>query len=112
MFGEVPVPGATVTASKGDRKVVTVTDELGTSTLGALEDGTWSIRVEMATFAVLTRDVDVAPATPASAWALTLKPLQEIVSTVPSGQPRPSATPTAMAPSAAPRPTVAASRPA
>ena len=53
VFGDLPVPGATVTASKGDRQVTTVTDEQGAFTFADLDNGAWTVRVEMSTFVTL-----------------------------------------------------------
>src|ERR1700704_1966082 len=58
-FGGLPVPGATVTASAGDKKLVTATDEQGMFTLPDATAGTWSLRVEMLGFETLTRDITV-----------------------------------------------------
>jgi len=89
MFGDVPVPGATVVASRGDRQHVTVTDEQGAFTFADLEDGVWTIRVEMLAFASSTREIAIGPGTPPSVWTLTLKSLDELT----AGQPVSAATP-------------------
>jgi len=74
MFGEVPVPGASVTATKGDRHVTTVTDERGVFTLADLDEGVWAIKVEMPTFAPVTREITIGAAvSPAAVWTLSLK---------------------------------------
>ena len=43
--GGVPVPGATVTATHGDRQVVTVTDQRGVYRLPELADGVWTAEI-------------------------------------------------------------------
>src|SRR5262245_37828016 len=82
--GGVPVPGATVTATDRDRRVVTATDSDGVYRLD-LADGTWTIRIEMIGFAPIAKEVavgaDAAPAT----WDLTLLPFEEITRGVRSG---------------------------
>jgi len=40
-YGGLPVPGATVTASSGDKKLVTATDEQGVFRLGDATEGVW-----------------------------------------------------------------------
>src|SRR5436190_12008438 len=58
------IPGATITATQGDRKVVTTTDESGRYQLEGLTPGDWTIRVEMVAFAPVSRQwmaSDVAP---------------------------------------------------
>jgi hypothetical protein len=56
----LPVPGATVTAIKGDQKIVTTTDEQGTYSFPDLEDGAWTFEVEMPGFTNLSRSVNIA----------------------------------------------------
>jgi hypothetical protein len=77
-FGGVPVPGATVTASHGERKVIASTDEHGVYHITDLTDGTWSVRVEMLGFAPTNRDVTVAAGESPVIWELTLLPFAEI----------------------------------
>src|ERR1700722_3538075 len=43
-FGGLPVPGATVTATSGERRLVTVTDEQGMFRFADVGDGVWKIR--------------------------------------------------------------------
>ena len=71
-FGTVPVPGATVTATKDDKKAVAVTDEAGVYTFPDLEDGVWKIQVEMLTFSTVTKEIGVAPNAPGAEWELKL----------------------------------------
>jgi uncharacterized GH25 family protein len=44
-FGGLPVPGATVTATKGDQRFVAVTDQQGAYSFPDLADGVWTIQV-------------------------------------------------------------------
>lgn len=82
-FGGLPVPGATVTATQGERTVVTTTDPQGVYRFDDLADGMWSITIEMRGFAKMTRDVVVGPdATPAT-WELMLLSFDEISKTIP-----------------------------
>src|SRR5260370_24106115 len=71
----LPVPGATITAIQGDKKVTTTTDERGVFSFADLPDGTWTLQVEMLGFAKLTREVGVAHDAPPR--ELQLKPLSE-----------------------------------
>src|SRR5260370_39348320 len=73
--GRLPVPGATVTAIQGDKKVTTTTDEHGVFSFADLPDGAWTLQVEMLGFAKLTREVDVAHDAPPPELQLT--PLSE-----------------------------------
>src|ERR1035441_5891686 len=58
--GGLAVPGATVTATQGDQKVVTTTDERGLYSFPDLADGVWTISVEMLGLVPASRDVGVA----------------------------------------------------
>jgi hypothetical protein len=76
--GGLPIPGATVTATKGDKKLATTTDEQGAYNFPDLEDGTWTVAVEMLGFDKLSRPVNVAPAASNSDWDLRLLPMQSL----------------------------------
>src|ERR1017187_4846194 len=71
-FGGLPVPGATVTATQGDKKLVAVTDPRGVYSFPDLADGVWTIQVEMLCFATLKQEVGVAPSAPRPEWELKL----------------------------------------
>jgi outer membrane receptor protein involved in Fe transport len=81
-FGGLPVPGATVTATQGDRKFVAITDQQGIFSFPDLADGNWTIEVEMQCFSALKQDVVVAPGAQAAAtaWELQLLPVDQIKS--------------------------------
>src|SRR5690349_11789513 len=53
------VPGAIVTASRGDRKIVTTSDEAGAYQFDELEAGEWKIEVQMFGFKPAERAVVV-----------------------------------------------------
>jgi hypothetical protein len=99
----VPIPGATVTATQGERKIVTATDAIGAFSFPDLKDGVWTIRVEMPGFAPLTRDVTVVAGAEQTAWDLALLSFDEITRGVPMPAPAPP-------PSAAPAASTSASR--
>ena len=77
-FGGLPLPGATVTATQGDRKFVAVTDQRGLFAFPDLKDGNWTLQVEMQCFSTIKQDVAVAPNTAAPIWELKLLPLDQI----------------------------------
>jgi hypothetical protein len=77
-FGGLPVPGATVTAVQGDKKLVTITDQQGAYSFPDLPDGAWAIRVEMLCFATVERDITIAAGTPSAKWELKLLALDVI----------------------------------
>ena len=101
-FGGLPVPGATVTATQGDKKLVAVTDQQGSYSFPDLAEGIWTMQVEMLCFAPDKQEVGVTPNAPAGMWELKLLPFDEIkASAPPPAAPTPStATTTASAPAA------------
>jgi hypothetical protein len=107
-FGGLPVPGATVTVTQGDRKLVAVTDQQGVYSFPDLQDGDWTVEVEMQCFSTIKQDVTVGPDTQAAKWELKLLPLDQIKAQI--TQPVP-ATPAA-APQVAGNPEKPESKPA
>ena len=102
----VPIPGATVTATRDGDTVATITDQEGAYKLAGLADGVWRVTVAMIGFETLAFDITIPPPTqgdpPAS--ELTLLPLEKIVASVPA--PRPEST-VAGGPAASPQPAAA-----
>ena len=77
-FGGLPVPGATITASAGEKSLTAVTDQQGVYSFADLADGAWSLQVSMPCFATLKREVTIAANSPAEEWELKLLPFDEI----------------------------------
>src|SRR5262245_20269622 len=71
-FAEVPVPGATVTATQGTQTFVAVTDAQSAYVFPDLPNGTWAIQVEMSGFATLKGDNST------TAWELKMLPVEEM----------------------------------
>ena len=80
--GGVAVPGATITATNGGSRVSTVSGIDGSFRLADLAAGTWTVRVEMAGFAPLVRDVRIPPEGPVDPWELALLPFEELAKTL------------------------------
>src|SRR6516162_1629725 len=59
-FGGLPVPGATVTAAQGDKKLVAITDPDGNYSFPDLPDGAWTLQVEMLGFEPLRHEANIA----------------------------------------------------
>ena len=78
-FGGLPVPGATITATQGDRKSVAISDPQGNYSFADLADGTWKIEIDMQCFSTIDQTVTVAPNLPPSKWELKLLSLDQIV---------------------------------
>src|SRR5688572_120387 len=58
-FNGLPVPGATVTATKGETKASATTDGEGIYHLAALADGLWTLTIELFGFDTITREIEV-----------------------------------------------------
>jgi len=83
--GGLPIPGATVTATMGDKKLVTTTDDSGRYAFPNLSDGTWTLEIAMLGFAKLTREIGIALDAPSPEWDLKFLP--------PGAKPTPAPTP-------------------
>src|ERR1700733_9511159 len=77
-FGDLPLPGATVTVTQGRKKLTAISDQGGLFTFPDLADGPAKIEIEMLCFSSVHADVAVSSATPAGKWELTLLPLDQI----------------------------------
>jgi hypothetical protein len=86
-FGGVPVPGATVMVTRGDKRLSTVTDRQGLYEFADLADGEWKIEIEMSGFSKLDGKVTVAPDTPQGKWDLKLLDLEQMLSKAQEGKP-------------------------
>ncbi len=70
--GGLPVPGATITATREEKIFVTTTDERGEYSFPNLVDGIWTMHVEMFGFGPQTVDVLVIPGMPSPHWEVRL----------------------------------------
>ncbi len=86
-FNGLPVPGATVTATRDSRTFTTTTDSQGLYSFRDLTDGAWSIDVKMLGFAALKQDVLIKPNAPSGSFALKLLPIDEIQARIESPAP-------------------------
>src|SRR5262249_49597436 len=102
----VPIPGATVTAMRGDKQVATTTDPNGVFRFTDLDEGEWTIRVEMLGSSTVTQTVSVAAGIEPAKLTLTIKSVQELVSTItPQVSTAPSSSTGTAAPNSAASPT-------
>ena len=67
-FGDLPLPGATVTITQGTKKLTAISDQGGLFTFPDLADGPAKIEIEMLCFSTVTADVTISPATATCAW--------------------------------------------
>lgn len=86
-YGGVPVPGATVTVTQGDKTLSTVTDQQGLYQFAALADGAWKIEIAMSGFVPLDSAVTVAPNMAQGNWELKLLSLDQLLAKAQVGQP-------------------------
>ena len=89
--GGLPVPGASITATKGDKKLFTTSDENGRYSFADLEDGSWTIEVEMLGFAKLSNEVGIAFDAPSPEWNLKFLSMSAITAAAAAPAPAPSA---------------------
>jgi trimeric autotransporter adhesin len=109
-FGGLPMSGVSVTATKGDQKMVAVTDQQGVYAFTELPDGIWSFQIEMLCFEPLKQDVGIAPNAPSPQWELKLQSFDTIKASAPPPEPvAPVTTAGANGNGAAPAPTAVAS---
>ncbi len=71
-FGGLPVPGATVTATQGEKKITAVTDPRGAYSFPDLADGVWTIRVDMLGFSTIKDDITIGPEAKPATWKLKM----------------------------------------
>src|SRR5438270_11444872 len=72
--GDLAIPGATLTATLGDKKVVTTADDSGQYVFNDLLAGAWTIQVEMFGFTAVRREVTVTDQPSSIDWNLELRP--------------------------------------
>ena len=107
-----PVPGVTVTATLADKKITTTTDENGMYLFPNLEDGVWTLHIEMLGFGPLTKEVGVEPGAPSPQWELKLLSADELKAAMAAAAaPPPAPAPPTATPGTAPA-TSAATTPA
>src|SRR4029453_19364501 len=98
IFNGVPVPGATVTATQGEKKFVAVTDQQGAYSFPELADGPFTVQVEMLGFSTLKQEVNA----PAAEFELKMLPIEDIQAEIAHGTPAdppPTPAPAAATPS-------------
>lgn len=98
-FGSLPVPGATVIATQGDKKVTAVTDPQGAYSFSDLTEGVWTIQVEMLGFSTVKAEVTMGEETQPATWELKMLPLDQIHA---EAQLAPASKPVASLPPASP----------
>jgi len=93
VFNGDPVPGAVVTASYGNARLVAISDEDGVCSFSDLKDGLWTFRVEMTGFESITQQLNVTPNAAPALWQLKLLPLSQVHAQMSPTAPPQAATP-------------------
>jgi hypothetical protein len=78
-FAGLPVPGATVKATRYAQTFFAISDQQGSYSFADLTDGTWKIQVEMQCFSTIEQTVTIAPNVPPATWELKLLSLDQIM---------------------------------
>ena len=89
-FAGAGVPGATVTATRGERTLSTLTTDDGTFKIASVDTGTWTLRVEMRGFVPVSREIIVPVDGAPPVVTLTMKTLVEIVGQAAAAPARPA----------------------
>ncbi len=79
-FAGLPVPGATVSATQGEQRISTLTDERGAFRFVGIADGEWVLRVEMLGFATTSVTVSAGPSASPVLVPLALRSFADISS--------------------------------
>ncbi len=110
LFNGLPVPGATVTATQGAKKVAVTTDLSGNYSFPDLSDGTWTIEVQMLCFEPLKQEIAVSPSAEPTKLELKLMTTAQMLAI--AAAPEPAAPPVLSARVDAPKPAANAPKPA
>ena len=76
--GGFPLPGVTVTAVQGDKKVFAASDQQGVFSFADLPDGTWELQVEKPGFTVVKQEITQGTGLPGPEIELKMLPLEQI----------------------------------
>jgi len=77
-FNGLPLPGATITATQGDKKLSAVADPNGNYRFADIPDGAWQFQVEMLGFTPIRQDVTTGNGLPGPSFELKMLPLDQI----------------------------------
>src|SRR6478735_1417826 len=80
--GGLPVPGATISATKDGKTVTTTTDANGAYSFANLEDGNWNVQVSMLGFAKASKEIGIAPQAPSPEWDLKLMSMADFKASI------------------------------
>ncbi|SDE77058.1 TonB-dependent receptor [Terriglobus roseus] len=75
----LPLPGVTVTATQGDKKLVATTDSQGIFQFPTIDAGQWKLHMEMQGFRAVDATVTIPETTPTAPVELQMMPLAEVL---------------------------------
>ncbi len=78
-FGGLPLPGATITASRGADRFTVTSDQSGHYRFEDLADGDWSIDISMQCFAPVHQVLTIAANTAPGTWEMKLLPAEQLM---------------------------------
>jgi hypothetical protein len=77
-FGGIAVPGAVVTATRGDKTITVTTDDRGIYRFADLSDGAWKIEIALQCFKPIHAEIEVAGNATPGQFELTLLPADQL----------------------------------
>jgi trimeric autotransporter adhesin len=77
-FGGLPAPGATVTATQGDKHFTVLSDERGFYRFADLPDGAWKLEISLPGFTAIHAEVTTSAQTAPGKFELAMLPLDEL----------------------------------
>jgi hypothetical protein len=92
-FGGVAVPGATVTATRGDTTITVTSDERGLYRFADLSEGQWTIEISLQCFSSIRTDVTIAATNSPGKFELSLLPADKLKALATAPQPDTTVTP-------------------
>ena len=78
VFGGLPAPGVSVTATQGAKQFTELTDDRGIYRFADLPDGAWKLEISLSGFVVIHADVTVSAQTAPGKFELVMLPLDEL----------------------------------
>ena len=85
-FNGLPVPGATVTATRGQSRTTATTNQDGIYHLAEIADGLWTLTIELFGFAPITREIVIPTTADPPPDALSVRSFDELTRELPSAR--------------------------
>jgi hypothetical protein len=89
-FDGLPLPGATVTATQGDKRLTAVSDRQGAFSFADLPDGAWSLEVEKPGFSAVKQEVAAGAGLPGPSVDLKMLPMDQMETVTAQAAPPPA----------------------